>query len=113
MNFRELSEFRQEIKTEKRWDTYDILSKRYRVNKFYLWKILNQEDYSPPPSVCKILGIAVISEVQVVSGSIPPGSQSLGASYCIRCGKPFIPNHPRRRKCFTCSPPRASLPPSR
>jgi hypothetical protein len=101
--FGQLDEFRQKIKIEKRWDTYDILARRYRVNKFYLWEIIHHDDYNPPPTVYKILGIPVISEVQVISGSIPPGSQSLGASYCIDCGKPFIPNHPRRKKCFVCS----------
>ena len=43
--------------------------------------------------------------VTVVSGEIPHGAQALGAMRC-ECGMPFISNHPRRRRCFICSPHR-------
>lgn len=36
---------------------YPKLEKEYRVNRYYLWKIANDESYQPPFKVCEILGI--------------------------------------------------------
>jgi hypothetical protein len=51
----------------------------------------------------KRLGMPVPASVTPVSGEIPEGSQALRADLCA-CGRYFISNHPRRRKCFVCSP---------
>ncbi len=48
-------------------------------------------------------GIPLPANVIAVVGVIPNGSQALFALQCP-CGQFFISNHPRRRKCFVCSP---------
>jgi len=58
----------------------------------------------PGPSIRRRLGLPEFAQVTRVDGAIPPGTQSRGALYCKDCGGPFIPNHPRRKKCFECSP---------
>jgi hypothetical protein len=41
--------------------------------------------------------------VIIGGGSVPPGAQVISAQVCA-CGQWFISNHPRRQKCFICSP---------
>ena len=52
-------------------------------------------------------GIPLPANVIAVAGIIPNGSQALLANQCS-CGAWFISNHPRRRKCFVCSPYRGN-----
>jgi len=49
------------------------------------------------------LNLPADASVIVMYGEIKVGSQSLGNEVCA-CGQPFISNHPRRKKCFMCSP---------
>ena len=49
------------------------------------------------------LGLPPYSSVVVVEGNVPNGTQVLCADLCA-CGQWYIKNHPRRRKCFSCSP---------
>lgn len=50
------------------------------------------------------LGLSLpTSNVVVVFGSVPDGSQALTANKCV-CGQWYISNHPLRRNCFVCSP---------
>ena len=50
------------------------------------------------------LGLTPYVEVVVmVDGTIPPGAQVLTATRCA-CGRWYVSNHPRRRKCFICGP---------
>ena len=51
----------------------------------------------------EIFGLAPASMVIPVAGSVPDGTQVIAASRCS-CGRYFVPNHPRRQKCFICSP---------
>lgn len=41
--------------------------------------------------------------VIIGDGTVPPGAQVISATMCA-CGQYFISNHPRRHKCFICSP---------
>lgn len=41
--------------------------------------------------------------VVVGEAEIPPGTQVATASRCA-CGQWFVSNHPRRARCFICSP---------
>jgi hypothetical protein len=82
-------------------------------------KVANLEPYRgiSPGSLCSIvhgwepkkpvirarLGLPQPASVIVISGSVPAGSQVLSALQCP-CGRYFISNHPRRRRCFICSP---------
>lgn len=66
--------------------------------------------YIPGNRIRKKLGLPEQSKVVSLNGSIPDGSQSLGARQCPneKCNHQwFIPNSPRRRKCFLCSPYRS------
>ncbi len=58
----------------------------------------------PGPKVRAALGLPQIGTVIVIGGgSIPAGAQVVRAELC-KCGEWFISNHPRRKKCFVCSP---------
>jgi hypothetical protein len=48
----------------------------------------------PPEATVVVMG----------GGDVPPGTQVLGACYCSDCNAGYVSNHPRRKKCFTCSP---------
>lgn len=48
-------------------------------------------------------GLAEMATITVMDGEVPAGSQSISARRC-ECGEWFISNHPRRRRCFMCSP---------
>lgn len=88
-------------------ETYANLEKQYGVNRFYLWKIIHNPDYTPPVNVLRTLGIGVVSQVVVVFGEVPPGAQVIAAQICT-CGQWFVSNHPARKRCFICSPFRKS-----
>jgi hypothetical protein len=59
--------------------------------------------YEPGPRIRAKLGLPQIANVVVVEGVVPAGSQSIAAQQCP-CGQWFISNHPRRKRCFVCSP---------
>jgi hypothetical protein len=52
----------------------------------------------------QIFELPDFARVLAIDNEIPDGSQVLKASHCIECNQPFVSNHPRRRKCFLCSP---------
>lgn len=61
------------------------------------------------PKIRAAIGLPAYQQVVAVTGeAIPTGAQVISASYCKVCGRPFISNHPRRRKCFICGPYRKS-----
>ena len=56
------------------------------------------------PEVRRAFGLADYHAIVIVGpGVVPPGTQVITAEQCS-CGAWFIPNHPRRRRCFVCSP---------
>ena len=59
--------------------------------------------YEPGKKIRKRLGLPPAASVVVVYGEVPDGAQVLQAQRC-QCGQFFISNHPRRMKCFICSP---------
>jgi hypothetical protein len=97
--------FRKALREEKKYSTYDDLVDEYGVNRYYLWNIINKDGYLPPLRICLILDIEIPqAKVVPMNGrQIPDGSQALMALRCD-CGQYFISNHPRRRKCYKCSP---------
>ena len=52
---------------EKDTITYDELTEKYGVNKFYLWHMINTPDYDPPDQVKEALGIQKFETVPVCS----------------------------------------------
>lgn len=66
--------------------------------------------FDPGAKVRRLLGLPVTATVYVIGGGeIPPGAQVISAAQCP-CGQFFISNHPRRTRCFICSPFRKRKP---
>ena len=59
--------------------------------------------YNPGKKIRCRLGLPPMSTVIIVTGTIPDGTQSLGALLCP-CGRWFIPNTGKRKRCFVCTP---------
>ena len=56
------------------------------------------------PKIRMAIGLPAYQGVTVVTGDIlPPGTQSIGALLCP-CGRWFIPNTGKRKRCFVCTP---------
>ena len=60
--------------------------------------------YEPKdPVIREVLGLDRESTVVFVDGQRRPRAQAVGAVRCA-CGQWYVSNHPRRRRCFGCSP---------
>jgi|SRR3989304_1072545 len=78
-----LAEFKVILRDEKRIYTYADLSKKYGVNRFYLWHIINTPNYVPPPKVRMKIGIQYFALAPV----------------CVHCGHVHISRRcPLKRK---------------
>jgi hypothetical protein len=88
--------------------TWQAIADQYGppITKPMVWRIANDPDYEPKDQKTRfILGLSVVAIVIPINGIIPEGSLSLSAEQCA-CGQWYISNHPRRGKCFICSPAR-------
>jgi len=86
----------------------------YEIDKSW-WKVADRygihpnmarliaKGHQPGNKIRAKLGLPPRSAVVSVNGKVPGGSITLGAHQC-KCGQYFISNHPRRQKCFICSP---------
>ena len=88
------------------------------------WRqIARLDEYSgiPPGTLCTYaktgylpnryrqrLGLPAVASVAPVMEPIPNGAQALFALRC-ECGRWYISNHPRRKRCFVCSPYKRSV----
>lgn len=59
--------------------------------------------YEPGRRVREQLGLPPAASVVPVAGAVPDGTQVAAATRCS-CGRWFVSNHPRRKRCFICSP---------
>lgn len=59
--------------------------------------------YDPGKKIRQKLDLPQSAAVIVINGKVSDGAQALGEAVC-GCGRTFISNHPRRSKCFVCSP---------
>ena len=62
-----LDEFRALLELLKKQFSYKHLEDEMGVNRYYLWKILNDETYRPTPRISHILGIKLYREAPVCS----------------------------------------------
>lgn len=77
---------------------------RAQVSVACVYRIAREPGYEPKdPEIREILGLDTDSPVMFVDGRTRPRARALDAMQC-GCGEWFVSNHPRRRKCFTCSP---------
>ena len=96
-------------------ESYHSIGQYYGVNKGIIWAILNS-DYEPQDnSTRRRLGLPVSPTVNffkqdewewVRVGMKQVQLQALSVREC-ECGQYFIPNAPKRRKCFICTPYRS------
>jgi len=76
---------------------------QFGISGALAYRIVNR-DYEPmTPAIRYKLGLPVSARVVSVGAAIPNDTLALSASRC-ECGRWFIPNHPRRKLCFICSP---------
>lgn len=86
----------------KRLNSWRLAADPYPINKAMARMIAN--GYEPGNRVRRALKIAPIASVVVIGdGEVPEGAQVISALLCD-CGQWFISNHPRRKRCFICSP---------
>lgn len=89
-------------------DTYRVIADSLRISPALVWKI--ERGHEPTdPAIRARLNLHATVEVVPMGGNIRAGAQVLGSIYCNACGEPFVSNHPRRRKCFRCSPYRGII----
>ncbi len=74
------------------------------------WRVANQGWLPKDPASLQKLGLPALVGVQFVPGSTIESGALIGeGSRSCECGVEFISNHPRRRRCFYCSPIRRSV----
>ena len=77
---------------------------RDQVSVALIYRVAREPEYEPKaPEIRGILGLDQESPVVFVDGKSRPKAQAVGVQRC-GCGRWFVSNHPRRRKCFVCSP---------
>jgi len=93
-------EVKIDYKTLKSWR---LVAQKWRLSKGTTYRIAH--NIEPKTLEIRLLLDLPLPEARVIAiaGIVPNGTQTIGALRCI-CGDWFIPNHPRRRKCFICSP---------
>jgi len=82
--------------------SYPKIAIVYKTNPAVIWRIVNSNYEPKKPETRYNFGLPTSAFVIPVSGEIEPGAMSLSNRICIKCGKPFIPNSPKREKCFIC-----------
>jgi len=101
---RPLHALRREIKNDyKTLNSWRLVAQKWRSTKGTVYRIAH--GYQPKTIKLLLHFDLPLPEARViaVAGIVPDGTQTIGALRCV-CGDWFIPNHPRRRKCFVCSP---------
>ena len=82
---------------------------REQVSVACVYRVAREPGYEPRDlEIRSILGLDRDSPVVFVDGRTRPRAQAVGAQRC-GCGQWFVSNHPRRRKCFRCSPFRGKV----
>src|SRR3990167_9978334 len=69
-----LNDFRVRIRAEKPLSTYTILEEEYGVNRYYLWHIINTDNYDPPDRIKEKLGIQIFKPAPI----------------CLKCGNVHV-----------------------
>jgi hypothetical protein len=90
--------------------SYEALHNWRKVAAIYhlqpsIARLVAVTSYQPGRKVAAILGVAPRKNVklEVIVGTVPDGTQVIAASKCVQCGRWYISNSPRRKKCFMCS----------
>lgn len=90
--------------------SYQRIGDAFGVNKTTIWKIINERRPPVDHEIRRRLGLSPSSDVILLEGEHLNGATLLAhhIKICPECGQPYIPNHPKRNKCFICSPYRGS-----
>ena len=99
----ELEELRLDLlKLHSELKSWRKAGKHYGLNPA-MARLIVVKNYDPGPRIRFRLGLPIKANVIVLEGIVPEGTQVISAQQCP-CGDWFISNHPRRIKCFICSP---------
>ena len=80
-----------------------------QVSVALVYRVAREPGYEPKDlEIRDILGLDRESAVVFVDGRTRPRAQAVGAVQCA-CGQWYVSNHPRRRRCFKCSPFRGKV----
>ena len=95
------------------WRSIAQLEDYQGVSPATLSAVARGRDPRRSPQVRERLGLppsdAFVEVLSVSGGGVAPGSSVFGPSRrCVGCGASFVSNHPRRRRCFACSLPKAT-----
>lgn len=105
-----LSEFKRIIEAERKIHTFNELSQKYGlVNVWYFWNLVHSPGYVPPDHVLAKWNIKTFVSVQIVGGQVVEGAELISVVGKCNCGQAYISNHPKRKRCFTCSPYRGAM----
>jgi hypothetical protein len=101
---------RSEILAAKGTRSWREVADDYGVSKGMMWMVVN-DDYEPKnPTARARLGMPALMAIGVATSEPVEGGAiiGVGSETCAAddCSVEFIPNHPRRRKCYLCSPVR-------
>lgn len=87
--------------------TYDRIGKAFGIHRATAWKIINQKKDPVDPDLRKTLKLGTKTEVNFINPLRNADRAIRIDAFKIdicECGQAFVSNHPRRKKCFICSP---------
>ena len=102
---KDINDLRREMRNKYRENgsSWSTVGEAFHISKGMAFRIVERH-YEPKDIFIRArLGLPNIAQVVPVVGEIPNGTQAIRADQCA-CGQWFISNHPRRKKCFKCSP---------
>jgi hypothetical protein len=87
--------------------SWEAVGRIYGVSGGLVHKIVTHKYEPKNRELRRKLGYPVLVQIELIT-SVPVQdcTQILEVRSCCRCQRPFVPNVPSRRKCYSCSPKR-------
>lgn len=84
--------------------SWEAVGRIYGVPGYLAYKVAVQ-GYEPKcPELRRKLGFPIFTKVELITSSpAPDGTQILEVRECCYCHRPFVPNVPSRRQCYSCA----------
>lgn len=106
---KEINELLDELDEMRRQGmSYEQIGQCYDVNRTTIWKIINTRKPPNFPRIRHQLGLPLAKEVHFITAlqtnEIDHANIQAYAVATCHCGRLFVPNHPKRKQCFICSP---------
>ena len=84
--------------------TYEQIGDLFGVNKATIWKILNRRKEPISTELRSKLDLQILGSIQFIIPAVNEVVFQAHRALICDCGRAFVPNHPLRTHCFTCSP---------